>query len=138
MKNVIELMKARREAAKNNDGFSLLELVVAVGILLVLTVGGLLAYNGITNNARQAAVDSAASEVYTAAVAYEADNQTDTDAAKAASDWMASQKGGAPADATDDTKGDIYVTADAADDGSVTVEATNVKTGQTSERTSTP
>jgi len=39
----------------NKDlGFSLLELVVAVGILLVLTVGGLVAYNGIVENARQA------------------------------------------------------------------------------------
>lgn len=54
----------------DENGFSLLELVVAVGILLVLTVGGLLAYNGITRNARMAAVQSAADEVYTMAQSY--------------------------------------------------------------------
>lgn len=94
MKNVIELIKARREAAKN-DGFSLLELVVAVGILLVLTVGGLLAYNGITDNARQAAVESAASEIYTAAVAYEATGEsTGAEAVtKAVGEWEGSATG---------------------------------------------
>lgn len=86
MKNVIELIKERREAAKE-AGFSLLELVVAVGILLVLTVGGLLAYNGITENARKAAVESAASEVFTAASAYEADNEVGTTATQAAKEW---------------------------------------------------
>lgn len=86
-------IKSLREEA-GQDGFSLLELVVAVGILLVLTVGGLLAYNGITDNARQAAVDSAASEIYTAASAAEADNDPDTDAYKVGDEWEASQKGG--------------------------------------------
>lgn len=95
MKNVIELMKARREAAKNNDGFSLLELVVAVGILLVLTVGGLLAYNGITDNARDAAVESAASEVYTAAVAFEASGKMTPEIAAqtAEKNWMDTRTG---------------------------------------------
>lgn len=50
---------------RKDEGFSLLELVVALGILLVLTVGGLLAYNTITNNARQAAVNRSASELHT-------------------------------------------------------------------------
>jgi len=93
MKNVIELIKERREAAKD-AGFSLLELVVAVGILLVLTVGGLLAYNGITNNARDAAVQSAASEIYTAATAKESAGETQTGAADAAQDWINSSKAG--------------------------------------------
>lgn len=54
---------------KNQQGFSLLELVVAVGVILVLTVGGLLAYNGITDNARQSSVQRAADEVYGNAMA---------------------------------------------------------------------
>lgn len=39
---------------KNNteDGFSLIELVVAVGVLMALSVGGFLAYSGITENAK--------------------------------------------------------------------------------------
>ena len=63
-----EFKKARE---LNEDGFSLIELVVAVGILAVLSVVGLIAYSGITENAREQAVNAAASEVYTAVVAYE-------------------------------------------------------------------
>lgn len=48
---------------KGVEGFSLLELVIGVGIILVLTAGGLLSYNGIMNNARKAAVESAATDV---------------------------------------------------------------------------
>lgn len=50
---------------KGEGGFSLLELVVGVGVVLVLTVGGVLGYNGITDQARQAAVEKAAAENYT-------------------------------------------------------------------------
>jgi len=49
----------------NSEGFSLLEIVVSVGILLVLTVGGLLSYGTITDNARQAATNKTASELHT-------------------------------------------------------------------------
>lgn len=75
---------------RNEEGFSLLELVVAVGILLVLTVGGLLAYNGITKNARVAAVQSAADEVYTGAVAYDSNGQDYKEAVK---EWMETRNG---------------------------------------------
>lgn len=54
---------------RNEEGFSLLELVVAVGVLLVLTVGGIMSYQGITYNAKKSATERAASEAYTAAVA---------------------------------------------------------------------
>lgn len=91
-KNKLTNLRNRVAEHAKDDGFSLLELVVAVGILLVLTVGGLLAYSGITDNARQAAVDSAASEVYTAAAAYEADNQASTVAADAGTEWTGSAK----------------------------------------------
>lgn len=60
-------MKGKVELS-NEDGFSLLELVVAIGIILVLTVGGLIGYSQITDNARKAAVESAASAVMTAAL----------------------------------------------------------------------
>ena len=86
-------IKSLREEA-GQDGFSLLELVVAVGILLVLTVGGLLAYNGITDNARTAAVQSAASEIYTAATAFEAAGETNAGAKQAADEWVDSAEDG--------------------------------------------
>lgn len=52
-----------------HEGFSLLEIVVAVSILLVLSVVGFIAYQGFTDNARQAAVERAAHDVFTASVA---------------------------------------------------------------------
>ena len=87
--NVIEFVKARKEA-KGDEGFSLIELVVAVGILAILSVTGVVAYSQLTTNARQTAVDSAVAEVFTAAVAYENDNDpTGTTAETAASEWNA-------------------------------------------------
>lgn len=59
--NVKEMFKKLNK--KNDNGFSLLELVVSIGILLVLTVGGLIGYSAISDNAKQAAVERAASDV---------------------------------------------------------------------------
>jgi len=69
------------------EGFSLLELVVAVGVLLVLTVGGLLAYNGIIGSARQAAVNNAAETVYDQAMMYRTDDKPDTTIQTAVDQW---------------------------------------------------
>ena len=77
---------------KRDDGFSLLELVVAVGILLILTVGGLLAYTGIQKQARIAAVQSAASEVLTGAAAHQLDNKSTTNAVDAQIEWNKTSK----------------------------------------------
>ena len=52
------------QLVKDEEGFSLLELVVAVGILLVLSVGGLVAYNNILNNARDAQISNIAADLY--------------------------------------------------------------------------
>lgn len=60
-------MKEKVELS-NEDGFSLLELVIAIGIILVLTVGGLIGYSAISENSKKAAVESAASDVMTAAM----------------------------------------------------------------------
>lgn len=96
--NVIEFVKARKEA-KGDEGFSLIELVVAVGILAILSVTGVVAYSQITQNARETAVKSAASEVYTAAVAYESDGIPNsgsgqvTNAQTAVDDYNASSDG---------------------------------------------
>lgn len=74
MKNLIIMFKEKL-SEKNEDGFSLIELVVAIGVILVLTVGGLIGYSKITDNSRQAAVEKAASEVATAAMAYDANGK---------------------------------------------------------------
>jgi type II secretory pathway pseudopilin PulG len=47
-------------------GFTMLEAVVVVGVLLALAVGGFFAYGPIAENAKKAKVKSAASEIHTA------------------------------------------------------------------------
>lgn len=78
--NIMDRLVARREEAKaDENGFSLLELVVAIGILLVLTVGGLIGYSAITDNARTAAATSAVSEAATQIKVNQADSNPDND-----------------------------------------------------------
>lgn len=90
MKNLIIMFKEKL-AEKNEDGFSLIELVVAIGVILVLTVGGLIGYSKITDNSRQAAVEKAASEVATAAMVYDANGKNVLeDEHNPAKEWNAS------------------------------------------------
>ena len=74
---------------KNEQGFSLLELVVAVGIMLVLTVGGFAGFNSMMNNSRQAAVDNAVETQYNLAVSYYLDKNPQTEPNDAEKDWNA-------------------------------------------------
>lgn len=72
---------------RNDNGFSLLELVVAVGIMLVLTVGGALSYRDMEMNSRISAYNSALEEVYISAVVYESDYDPNTTWRTAAEEW---------------------------------------------------
>lgn len=99
MKNYIDKIKnkfvgSQEKRELSEEGFSLLELVVAIGILLVLTVGGLIGYSAITNNAKDAAVQSASSEIATSAAVKEANGDTDTGAMEAATEWLGSAQDG--------------------------------------------
>jgi type II secretory pathway pseudopilin PulG len=76
------LLKQNLRQHFKNNGFSMLEAVVVVGVLLALAIGGFLAYGQITENAKIAKVKSAASEVFTSAVV----NQIDGDQATKVSD----------------------------------------------------
>lgn len=81
--NIMKRLVARKENVEaNENGFSLIELVVAIGILLVLSVGGLIGYSQITNNAREAAVQSAASDTLTGVMARLSDNNGTNDIAE--------------------------------------------------------
>lgn len=53
------------------DGFSLIELVVAIAVILVLTVGGLIGFGKHQANARLAMVEAAAQQTAKGALAYE-------------------------------------------------------------------
>lgn len=77
----------KKKKSFDEQGFSLLELVVAVGVLLVLTVGGLLAYSSITDNARQASVNNLADEIYTVVSANLSDTDSTTTIASAMENW---------------------------------------------------
>jgi hypothetical protein len=56
MHEVRETVKAHVFVArKNNSGFSLIELVVTMGIMIILTVGGVIAFTAVRKNAEQAA-----------------------------------------------------------------------------------
>lgn len=72
-------------------GFSMLEAVVVVGVLLALAVGGFIAYGQITENAKKASVETAASSVYTAALAAEMDGDPSTTSALVQSAYNDSQ-----------------------------------------------
>lgn len=71
----------------NNNGFSLLELVIAIGILLILSVGGLLAYNGIVNDNRRAAMEVAASVALNNVFENVIDFDDNTTATSAVNEW---------------------------------------------------
>lgn len=118
MNKLSTMIKDRFEKAReDSNGFSLLELVVAVGIILILTVGGLLAYSKITENSRIAALNAAASDVFTVAYAYENDNDDATTPEKAAEEFTTSKGAGST----------VTVTAKSTDDGGLTVTATDSK-----------
>lgn len=99
-------VKSYLKEVNSDDGFSLLELVIAVGILLVLAIGGLLAYNGMIYRARVAAVQSAADEVYKGAVAYESNGETYTQAADEWNETSKRDKSGAQIIKVEAHKGD--------------------------------
>lgn len=83
-------MNAR--TGRGEDGFSLLELVVAVGIVLVLSIAGFVGYGAITASARAAAVESAAEKTYKAAIAAEASEGSWGSIEKVRDDWNDSQE----------------------------------------------
>jgi surface protein len=93
-KNFIKKMPRLRERLRElqliETGFSMLEAVVVVGVLLALAVGGFFAYGPITENAKIAKVKSAASEIHTAALVASIDGDASTDPQDVIDDWNAS------------------------------------------------
>lgn len=76
----------------HDNGFSLLEVVVAVSIMLILAVVGTLGYQGYQDNARDAAVETAAQQVYTAGLA-NLNSPNGDELSKVASDYTNSADG---------------------------------------------
>lgn len=80
-------------AKLNAAGFSMLEAVVVVGVLLALAVAGFIAYGNITENAKRASVESAAASIYTAIEVAKADGDPNTTPQKVVDEWNASNSG---------------------------------------------
>lgn len=90
----MDSLKNRLSALRRSEnGFSLIDVVVTVAIIVALSVGGFVSYNGIVNNAKQAAVDYAASNVYKAAVVYENDSDSASNACSAVDEFNTSSEG---------------------------------------------
>lgn len=84
-------LKSKKFRTPNLEtGFSMLEAVVVVGVLLALAVSGFFAYGPIAENAKIAKVKSTAAEVYTAAQAANADGDPQTSPQKVIDTYNAS------------------------------------------------
>lgn len=83
---LIEFLKNRRE-----EGFSLLELVVAVGIMMTLTTGAAMGYQSVRKNTRIAFTNTVAAEVFTKAVANKNDQSSGTTPFSAAQEYYATK-----------------------------------------------
>lgn len=57
------MRKAIDRAARDDRGFSLIDVVVTVAIVVALSVGGLVSYSGVVHSAKQAVVKSAVDQV---------------------------------------------------------------------------
>lgn len=106
-------------------GFSMLEAVVVVGVLLALAVSGFIAYGSITDNAKKASTESAAASVYTAALAANMDGDATTTVNKVLSDYNSSQNTIVVSAVQGATKTPVDATTTTVDDKTLVVTATH-------------
>lgn len=90
MNRVRNSLRERTDRARQEEGFSLIELAVAVGILAILAILGVIGYRGLTDNSRKTSVEAAAAEVFTSALARDVDGNSKTDPLTADDEWMSS------------------------------------------------
>jgi len=109
-----------RFAEMREEGFTMIEIAVAVGIILILSVAGIIGYGVIQGNSEQAALESAAQQGVTAVLAYSADGSSIADAITEAEGDL--------------TTDDVTVTIDDSVAGEITVLAEGYD-GKTATRT---
>jgi type II secretory pathway pseudopilin PulG len=78
---------ASPDATSDEAGFSLIDVVVTVAIVIALSVGGFLGYQGLVSQAKQGAVDYAASNVWKSVSVYEQDGDPSTNACTAVDEY---------------------------------------------------
>jgi len=90
----MDSLKNRVSRLQNREaGFSLIDVVVTVAIIVALSVGGFVAYGSLVSNAKQGAVDYAASNTYRSAVVYENDGDDNTTACSAVDEYNSKSQG---------------------------------------------
>lgn len=107
-KKGLERLQFILQNKKNEHGFTLMEVVITVAIVLILSIGGFIAYSGFQSNARDAAVESAAQQVYTGASAQRM-NDSGADLEALAAEYNTSAKGITAS--VEEGENDICVTA---------------------------
>lgn len=78
--------------SKNNDGFTLMELVVAMAVLFVLLSGGMITYANFDSGLEEGTVDIAAASLANKAFDYEMDFDETTDLEQARKEWTSITK----------------------------------------------
>lgn len=91
--NMIKTVPEKSGRSLGERGFSLIDVVVTVAIIVALSVGGFISYNALVNNSKQGAVDYASSNVYKSALVYESDGNDSTDACSAVKEYNDSSEG---------------------------------------------
>lgn len=117
---------------RDNRGFSLIDVVVTVAIIVALSIGGFVGYGAIVNNAKQGAVDYAATNVYRSAVVFENDGDDSTNACTAVDRYNSTSEGIAVSLIVPDGKGEVSVSSDG------TVSNANIYYGKDDSRNTYP
>jgi len=117
MKNFLNSLETKRAAMKEEGGFSLIDVVVTVAIIVALSVGGFIAYSGIVDNAKDAALTAAVDQVRTGIVVAENDASTTTNTASVVKGYNDSAAGKIVVTVTP-TVGDVKGTITATNDDS--------------------
>lgn len=133
-----DLLK-RKGRSLNEDGFSLLDLIVAIGVILVITSVSIGVYNGINSNAKHAAVERAANDVLKAAMLFESDGIDETKAIddetgdSVAKQWMdsAGEKNQVNVTIEKDEDGEFVVNAGYGTDSSISISRSVNPNGST-------
>lgn len=82
----------KHQGCVRDNGFSMLETIWVFTLILALSIGGFFAYSQITGNAKKASLDSAAADVYMAALSAEMDGDDSTTSAHVQNDYNNSQE----------------------------------------------
>lgn len=92
MSKIQEIFSNFKKTPKE-DGFSLIDVVITVAIIVALSVAGFISYTSIIYNAKLASISTAATEVYSAAIVFMNDTDDDTTLERSVNEYNATANG---------------------------------------------